>query len=133
MTLHRDEAGLVGKIVVIWLLLLALLGVAAVDAVSIAFTTFRLSGAATNAARTAATSYRGAKDMDVACGAARTVVQTEAEDATLPKGFCKVDTQKGEVTITIRQKVSTIVAGRLSFTERFTNVMMKETAGPTAL
>jgi len=39
----HDETGLVGKMIVVWILILALLAVAAIDAASIAFTTYKLA------------------------------------------------------------------------------------------
>ena len=43
MNVRRDEAGLVGKMIVVWLLLLGSSRVTAIDAASIAFTTYQLS------------------------------------------------------------------------------------------
>ena len=50
MNVRRDEAGLVGKMVVVWLLFLAVIAVAAIDAASIAFTTYKLSDVGSTAA-----------------------------------------------------------------------------------
>ncbi|MBI3647179.1 MAG: hypothetical protein HY240_00215 [Actinobacteria bacterium] len=49
-TVHRDQSGLVGKMIVIWLVMIALISVAAIDTVSIAFTKFRASTLAGGAA-----------------------------------------------------------------------------------
>jgi uncharacterized membrane protein len=129
----RDEAGLVGKVIVVWLLLLLVLGIAAVDAASILFTRFRLDDAAATAATTAATTYRNGRDATDACTAARLSVETADPDAIMSKSFCKVNTSTGEVTITLRRTATTILAGRLSFTRDLAEVVQRETAGPSAL
>jgi hypothetical protein len=131
-SLH-DEAGLVGKFIVVWLLLLLVLGIAAVDAASILFTRFRLDDAAATAATTAATTYRNGRDATDACAAARLSVETADRDAVMSKTFCKVNTSTGEVTITLRRTATTILAGRLSFTRDLAEVVQRETAGPSAL
>jgi Tfp pilus assembly protein PilV len=132
MTLHRDESGMVGKIIVIWLLLVALLGVVAMDAGSIMFTTFAVSDAAQTAAVAGATSYRNSRDVTTACQAAREAVPTD-ENFMVPKAFCKVDSEAGEVTITLRKQADTLIAGRLGLTEDLTKIEIKETGRPSTL
>jgi len=133
MRRSRDESGMVGKIIIVWLLLVALLGVVALDAASIVFTKFRLSDTASAAATTAATNYQNSRDSGEACDAARRAVQDEDPDVQIPKTFCKIDPVSGEATIVIRKEAKTIVAGRLSFTKDLTRVTDKETAGPATL
>ena len=129
----RDQAGLVGKVIVIWLLLLALLGLAAVDAASIVFARFRLDDAAATAASAGAAAYRNGHDTAAACAAAQLSVQTDDPAAIMSKAWCKVDPATGEVTITLRKTANTLVAGRLSFTRDLTKVVQRETAGPSEL
>ena len=43
---HREQSGLVGKIIVVWLVFVAVIGIFAIDAASVLFTKFRLSDAA---------------------------------------------------------------------------------------
>jgi len=133
MRLHRDESGMVGKIIVIWLLLVALLGVVAIDTASIVFTKFRLSDTAQTAATAAAVSYQSAHSVQAACTAAAQSVAVADEHLKFPAGACKIDTSTGEVTIVLRKDANTIVAGRLSFTQDLTKVVQKETAGPSSL
>ena len=132
-SLHRDESGMVGKIIVIWLLLVALLGVSALDTGSIVFAKFRLSDLASNAATAAVTSYRNTHDIKVACAAAKTAIAAEQPDQRTPPGFCKISTGTGEATITLRTQASTLIAGRLGFTEDLTNVVIHETGRPPTL
>lgn len=133
MSTLRDETGMVGKIIVIWLLMVVILGIVAVDVASIAFATFRASDIAATAAAAGATTYRTTRDVAAACDNAARSVEAEDTDAQLPRSFCKVDTASGRVTITVRKHASTILAGRLSFTEDYTKVVAKESAGASAL
>jgi uncharacterized membrane protein len=130
---HAGEAGLVGKFVVLWLLIVALLGIAAVDAASILFTRFRLDDTAATAASAAATSYQNTRDARTACAAGELSVRTADPSAMMGKGWCKIDTASGDATITLRKTASTVIVGRLSFTEDYAKVVQRETAGPSAL
>lgn len=129
--INRNEAGLVGKIIVVWLLIVGVLGVAVVDAASIAFAHFRLDDAAQVAAVTAATNFRNTHDATSACQAAKQSVQTQSSDAQFPQNFCKVDRATGDVTITLKKTANTLIAGRLSFTRDYTHVIVKETGRPS--
>jgi uncharacterized membrane protein len=131
--LHSDESGMVGKIIVIWLLLVALLGVVALDTGSILFAKFRLSDLASNAATAAATSYRNNHDAAIACTAARDAIRGEEETQRTPEGFCKVNTSTGEVTITLRKTADTLLAGRLGFTEDLAKIVIRESGHPPSL
>jgi hypothetical protein len=124
--LRHDDAGMVGKIIVIWLVMVAVLGVIALDAASVVFATFRASDTAATAATAGAAIFRTRRDVSEACDAARRTIATEDPDAQIPKSFCKV-------TITVKKQARTIIAGRLSFTEDLTKVVAKETAGPSTL
>jgi uncharacterized membrane protein len=132
--LHRDESGMVGKIIVIWLLLVALLGVVAIDAGSILFTQFRLSDLASAAATTAADTYRNqGRDVKIACQAAEDSIHAEEAEQRTPAGFCKINTATGEATIVLRKQATTLLAGRLGFTEDLTKIVIRETGRPPTL
>jgi Tfp pilus assembly protein PilX len=132
--LLREQAGFVGKFIVVWLLLLALLAVAAVDTASIMFTRFRLDDVAATAASAAVAAYRNnGRDVDTACTAAQTAVQAADPGAQMSKAWCRVDTTTGDVTITLHKTANTLVAGRLSFTKDLANVVQRETAEPSSL
>jgi Flp pilus assembly protein TadG len=132
-TAMRDESGMVGKIIVIWLLVLALLVVVALDAGSIMITKFRLSDVAADAASDAANSWAKDHNTTAACAVAKATAQEEDPKAQITQGGCKVDTSSGEVTLTLKKQAGTILAGRLSFTRDLTRVTQKETNGPTTL
>jgi hypothetical protein len=133
MRLHQDERGLLGKIAVIWLLVIALVGVAAVDTASIIFTKFKLSDVAVNAANAGVAAFKTSKSGRQACEAAAATVEAEDESLELREGDCKVNARDGSVTIVLRTEAKTILASRLPFTEDFGKIVMKETVGATAL
>ncbi len=136
MRLHHDESGMVGKVIVIWLLLVALLGVVALDAASIMLTKFRADDAASLAASAAATAFRDGQTVGQACVAAQQAALDDDAGITFPPNtakWCKVNPQTGEFTIVVRKQAQTILAGRLSFTKDLTKVAQRETAGPATL
>jgi hypothetical protein len=131
--LHRDQQGVVGKIIVVWLVLVAVFGVTAVDTVSILFTKFHDSDLASNAAADAANKWRDTNDENAACQTATQTVATEDNTAHIPTGGCIVNTKTGEVTITVRKEAHTLVAGKIGPLEKFAKTSATETSGPTAL
>ncbi len=133
MMLLDDESGLIGKIMVVWLLIGVLIIVALIDTGSIMLTRFRMSDAAVTAAQTAVVSFESTRDQEVACEAARRSIEADEAGAELGKGFCRVDETSGRVTITIRRDAWAVLASRLSFTKDQTAVEVKEFAEPGEL
>jgi uncharacterized membrane protein len=129
----RDESGMVGKIIVIWLAMVGILGIAGIDTASVVFTRFQLSDTAGNAATEAANAYSASHDVATACQAALNSVKIDDAHATIAKNGCKIDTQTGEATVAVRKLAHTVVAGRLSFTRNLTRVTQRETRGPSTL
>lgn len=133
MNVRRDEAGLIGKMIVVWLLVLALLAVAAIDAASIAFTTYKLSDAGAAAASEGARVYRRSHNVRETCERVAKLLSEEEPTAKLARGGCRIDGPTGVVTVRIRKQASTLVAHRISWTEEFARVIVTETAGPPSL
>ncbi len=130
----RDvQTGAVGMMIIIWLAVVVLLGVTAIDAGSIAFTKFRLADVASSASTQAANAFRASPNVAAACQAAEASIAAEDASAKLAKKGCVIDAATGAVTITVRKEAKTIIASRLSFTKTFTKVSATETNGPTAL
>jgi Flp pilus assembly protein TadG len=127
------ELGAVGKMIAVWLIVVAIVGVALIDAGSITFTKFRLSDTASAAATAAANNYRQSHDHDQACTAAAEVVATQGEGAKFTNQGCVVNLTTGAVTITLRKEAKTILAAHVSFTKPYTKVKASETNGPTTL
>jgi hypothetical protein len=131
-SLH-DEAGLVGKVAVVWIVVLLLVGLLLLDGLSIVLATFRLSSTAQAAASTAATTFKNLHDATQACAAAEPGLL--GDDVAVPEnqGWCKIDTATGEATITLKTEASSLVLGRLSLTQDFTKITVKESAEPSSL
>ena len=132
-SIHRDQRGIVGKLLVMWLAAVIVVGVATIDTVSILFTKFRVSDMASNAASEAANVWKTTKNQVQACDAAETSVEESDPDARIPLNGCIINQQTGEVTITVRKTATTLLAGKLSFTKRFARPTATETNGPTVL
>jgi hypothetical protein len=106
------------------------LGVAAVDVASIAFTTFRLSEVATTAATDAVTDYRANHRIRHACDVAEASVADLDPDARLTR--CDID-RDGTATVTLRKVASTFLASRLDFLSKYARVTRTESASRPSL
>ena len=133
-SLH-DQAGMIGKIALLWIAGLLLVGLLLLDGLSIVLTTFKLSNTAQAAATTAATAYKNSnpKDVTTACEAAQLDLLRDNQSPPENETWCKVNTTTGVATISLRTTASSLVLGRLSFTEDFTKISVKETAQPSSL
>jgi hypothetical protein len=129
----HGEAGLVGKMIVVWLLFLALLAVAAIDAASIAFTTYKLSDAGSSAASEGALVFKRTRDVRDACERVSKVLTKEDPAAKLTPGGCKIERPTGLVTVSIRKRASTLITHRIPWTQDLAVVVVKETAGAPSL
>jgi hypothetical protein len=133
VSMLNEETGLIGKMAVVWLLILALLGVAAIDAASIAFTTYKLSDVGAAAASEGALVFKRSRDVRDACTRVAQVVAKEDPAAKLTRAGCSVARPTGLVTVAIRKRANTLVAHRIPWTEDLADVVVKETAGPPSL
>ena len=133
MNASGGEAGLVGKVVVVWLLFFALLAVAAIDAASIAFTTYKLSDVGAVAASEGALVYKRSRDVRVTCERVARIVAEEDLEASLTRSGCSIERPTGLVTVAIRKRANTLAAHRVPWTEALAVVVVKETAGPPSL
>jgi hypothetical protein len=124
------QAGMVGKAAVLWLLILAVLGVAVVDGVSIARTTLHASEVASEAALEGATAFRvEGRSAFAACEAVAVRVEELGPMLEMgPKG-CVVDASTGRVSVTLRTVATTVIAGRFEPSERYTRIVVTEANG----
>ena len=131
--LPTNEQGMIGKLLVFWLVVLALLLVVGADAGKIGWAHFHVASIASSAVSDGATTFRDTHSTTKACAAASASVA--AADATLKivAHGCKVDPRTGKVTITVSKHVSTLVAGRFSFTKKYTTISDTESATPPSL
>ena len=131
-SLH-DQAGLIGKIALFWIIGLLLVALLMLDGLSIVLTTFKLSNTAQAAATTAATTYKNLHDVTKACEAAQLDLLHDNLQPPENDTWCKINTTTGMATIALHSIASSLVLGRLSFTEDFTKISVKETAEPSSL
>jgi Flp pilus assembly protein TadG len=124
-SLGTDERGLVGKIVLVWIVLAVLLLVAGIDTAEVLLTRYRVADAAQTAAfDAAATLERSRGDRDAAYRAALDAVEQADADATLTRFV--IDAQTGRVTVTVTSRASTLIAGRIGLTRPFTKAKATE-------
>lgn len=129
----RSESGLAGKMIVVWLLVLAVLALGAIDVASIAFTTYKLSDVGAKAAGEGALVFRQQRDVRDTCERVAEVVSKEEPSARVPQGGCSVERPTGLVTVRVREEASTLVVKRLPWTEDYATVVVTEVAGPPSL
>ncbi len=132
MNRAADERGLIGKIMVVWFVVLVLFGVLAVDAISIVHTHLQMSGVADNAARAGADAFHQSDSVNRACAAAADSIAA-AHHGHLTKRGCLVDTQTGTVTISVRTTAWTLLVGRVEALRKFSHILEKSVAGPPLL
>jgi len=127
--LRADERGLIGKILVLWIVLGALLLVAAIDTAQILVTRYRVTDAAQTAAFEAGSAYRSSDgDRRAAYRAALEAVEEADAEAKLSRFV--IDAPTGRVTVTVTRRVPTILAGRIGLTRDLTRARATETAEP---
>ena len=127
----NDQSGLVGKILIVWLLILALFVIASIDTISILYTRFKVADAAQSAASDAAAAYKATHNYDEAVKAAETTIQGIASGARLVS--LDIDPATGDVTLTVVKKAGTILASRIGFLKHFTKASSTDTSPPPTL
>ena len=109
----RQEAGLVGKILLLWLLLLAVIVVVAIDAGSILLTRSRAADLAEDASVSAAEAFGQTGDEQQAKLAALDTI-ADADEAVRLK---RIDVGRREVTVVLVVRADTLVVGRIPFVD----------------
>lgn len=127
------QQGAVGKIMIVWLLIVAVFGIGAIDAASILFTKYHVTDLAGTAASTAADKYQGTKDENQACQAAADYVASQDSQAHIPTGGCKIDTTSGDATVTVRKVASTIAVKHIPPLRKFDHVSATQSSPATVL
>ena len=127
----HDQRGLIGKILIVWLLILALFLVASYDTISILYTRFKVADAAQSASFDAASAYKTTRDPAEARKVALTTIQQTASGAKLVSFV--IDPATGDVTLTVSKKAGSILAGRIGFLKHFTKAVSTDTSSPPAL
>ena len=107
----RDDRGLVGKILLVWLLLLVVLVVGALDAGSILLARSRAADLAKDASVSAAAAFVQSGDQEQAKLAALDTIA----DADEPVRLKSIDVGRREVTVVLVVHADTLVVGRIPF------------------
>lgn len=124
---HRDDRGLVGKILALWLLLLAVIVVLAIDASSILLVRFRASDLANDASASAAEAIRQTGDVERAKLAALDTV-ADADEAVRLK---RIDVGRREIRVVLTARADTLVVDRIPFLDDLATVTVSgSTAAP---
>lgn len=124
MRLARDERGLVGKLLVLWLVFLALVVVTLYDAGSIAFARLRVADLAQDAAFASAQRFDETGERRQAVRTALATIASSDEDARLSELEIS---RRGEVTVVVTDQASTLLAGRIGFLDHLAIVTGSDT------
>jgi uncharacterized membrane protein len=127
----RGERGLVGKLAVVYMLVLGLFLLAAFDAGSIALTKYKVTSAAEDAALQAATTFKETGDRNKAYRTALQFVDQDAPGASIPKDGFAINRVNGQVTVTVVKKAATLLASRIAAVKRFVVASATSTSGPS--
>ena len=123
----RDDRGLVGKILVLWLLLVAVVVVLAIDAGSILLVRFRASDVAKDASASAAAVLRENGDEQQAKLAALATI-ADADEAVRLK---RIDVGRHEVRVVLAARADTLLVDRIPFLDDLAKMTVSgSTAAP---
>lgn len=124
MSVGADERGLIGKLLVLWLVVLGLVVVVVVDAGSIALARLRTGELARDAGSAAAERFEETGKRREAVRAAQAAIAESDEDARL----LQLEISGDEVTVVVEDRAGTLLAGRFGFLDELTNVTASDTA-----
>lgn len=114
MRIAQEERGLVGKVIVLWLVLVVLVILAAIDAGSIVLARVRTTDVARDAAAAGAEAFGDTGERQEALRAALATVADRDEDARVQD--IQV-TRRGKVTVVLADRAATLVVGRFGLLE----------------
>jgi hypothetical protein len=120
-----DERGLIGKILVIWLVILGLVVVALIDGGSIVLARLRTNDLARDTASAAEERFSETGRRRQAVRAALATIAESDEDARLVE--LEVSDQ-GDVTVVVTDRAGTLLVGRFGFFEHLTKATASDTA-----
>ena len=104
-----DDRGLVGKLIVLWLALAAIVVIVAIDGGSILLARSRAEDLADDASASASQAYRETGDEEAAKLAALDTIA----DADEPVRLKRIDVGRRTVTVVITTRADTLVVGRI--------------------
>lgn len=116
--LHRDERGIILSFLIKLILVLAVVGIAAVDVTSVLWARYQAQDLAETAARAAAERLQETGSVPGARTAAAEAVADRAPDARLGASFAV--RPDGSVRVTVVKEARTLVVRYIGFLEGFT-------------
>lgn len=122
---RTDERGLIGKILLIWLVILGLVVVALIDGGSIVLARLRTNDLARDAAFAAEERFSETGSRRQAVRAALATIAETDKDARLVE--LEVS-GRGDVTVVVTDRAGTLLIGRLGFLEDLTSATASDTA-----
>lgn len=105
-----DDRGLVGKIILVWLVLMAVVALVAIDGGSILLARSRAEDLADDAAASASDAFRASGDEEAAKLAALDTIA----DADEPVRLKSIDVRDRTVTVVIATRPDTLIVGRIA-------------------
>ena len=125
MRVRTDERGLIGKILLLWLVILGLVVVALIDGGSIVLARLRTNDLARDVAFAAEERFSETGRRRQAVGAALATIAETDEDARLVE--LEVS-GRGDVTVVVSDRAGTLLVGRFGFFEDLTTATASDTA-----
>lgn len=125
MRVGAGERGLIGKVIVLWLVLVGVVALIGIDAVSIVLARLRTDDLAQDAGFAAAERLDETGDRREAVRAALAAIARSDEDARLQD--LEVST-RGEVTVVVTDRVDTLLVGRFGILDELTTVTATDTS-----
>jgi hypothetical protein len=122
--LERDERGLVGKLIVLWLVLVVVIVLGALDAGSIVLTRIRTTDLARDAAGAGAETYRATGERQAALRATLASVTDRDRSARIERFEVN---RRGRVTVVVSTRAGTILVGRFGLLDDLRTVTVTET------
>jgi hypothetical protein len=120
-----DDSGIVGKLLIIWLVASAVLFVALWDGVSIGLAYLRNANLAQDAARAGVERFEETGERG---RAERTAIETVAAADGDARVEAVTVSRRGKITVVVTTDAETLVAGRIGFLEDLTAVTSTATA-----
>jgi hypothetical protein len=126
---HRlaTEKGLVGKLIVAWLVVASLFVVLAIDVGSILLARYRTADLAQDVSFAAAETFAETGDAE----AARVVALGEIRRAGADARLKRIDVNGRQVTVVLVDRAGTLLLSRMPFTEDLARVTVTDTAAPS--
>jgi alpha-D-ribose 1-methylphosphonate 5-triphosphate diphosphatase PhnM len=126
---HRlaTETGLVGKLIVAWLVVASLFVVLAIDVGSILLARYRTADLAQDVSFAAAETFAETGDAEAARFVALGEIRRAGADARLKR----IDVNGRQVTVVLVDRAGTLLLSRMPFTEDLARVTVTDTAAPS--